>query len=102
MRKIMTENQRLVWFLPMSVCASINETMQMFRGVSYEASDQHKDKSAARQARYVSDTIDLIDYLNERDPFIENGSLYLTLPMVWHHNKSYGWKICGIVNIPES
>ena len=31
-----TENQRLVWFLSMPVCASINETMQKFSGVSYE------------------------------------------------------------------
>ena len=45
----MTENQRLVWVLSMSVCASINETMQKFSGVSYETSDQHKDVSAARQ-----------------------------------------------------
>ena len=66
MRKLMTENQRLVWVLSMPVCANINETMQTFSGVSYEASDQHNDKLAARQARYVSDTIDPIDYLNER------------------------------------
>ena len=85
----MTENQRLVWVLPMPVCASINETMQTFICGSHAASDQHKDKSAARQARDVSDTIDLIDYLNERDPIIENRSLYLTLPMVCQHNKSY-------------
>ena len=61
--KGMTENQRLVRVLSMPVCASINETMQKFSGVSYETSDQHKDVSAARQARDVSDTVDLIDYL---------------------------------------
>ena len=60
----------------MPVCASINETMQKFSGVSYETSDQHKDVSAARQARDVSDTVDLIDYLNERDPFVQNDSLF--------------------------
>ena len=74
--KGMTENQRLVWVLSMPVCASINETMQKFTGVSYETSDQHKDVSAARQARDVSNTVDLIDYLNERDPFIQNDSLF--------------------------
>ena len=74
--KGMTENQRLVWVLSMPVCASINETIQQFSGVSYETSDQHKDVSAARQARYVSDTVDLIDYLNERDPFVRNDSLF--------------------------
>ena len=72
----MTENQRLVWVLSMPVCASINETMQKFSGVAYETSDQHKDVSAARQARAVSDTVDLIDYLNERDPFVQNDSLF--------------------------
>ena len=81
MRKRMTENQRSVWVLSMPVCASINDTIHTFS--VYEASDQHKDKSAARQA------IDLIDYLNERDRFIENDPLCLTLPMVWQLNKSY-------------
>ena len=74
--KWMTENQRVVWVLSMPVCASINETMQKFSGVSYETSDQHKCVSAARQARDVSDTVDLIDYLNERDPFVQNDSLF--------------------------
>ena len=70
-----TENQRLVWVLSMPVCARINETMKKFSGVSYEASDQHNDVSAAKQAQDVSDTVDLIDYLNERDPFVQNDSL---------------------------
>ena len=72
----MTENQRLVWALSMPVCSSINETMQKFSGVSYETSDPHKEISAARQARDVSDTVDLIEYLNERDPFVQNDSLF--------------------------
>ena len=55
--------------------ARINETMQKFSGVSYEASDQHNDVSAAKQARDASDTVDLIDYLNERDPFVQNDLL---------------------------
>ena len=70
------ENQRLVWVLFMPVCASINESMQTFSGVSYETSDPHKDLSAARQARDVSVTVDLIHYLNERDPFVHNDSLF--------------------------
>ena len=74
--KGMTENQRLVWVLSMPVCANINETMQKFSGVSYETSDQHNDVSAARQARDVSDTVHLIDYLNGRDPLVQNDSLF--------------------------
>ena len=72
----MTENQRFLWVLSMPVCASINETMHTFSCVSYETSDQHKDVSASRQARDVSDTVDLIDYLNERGPFGQNDSLF--------------------------
>ncbi len=30
------------------------------------------DRPADQQARYVSDTSDLIDYLNERYPFVQN------------------------------
>ena len=72
----MTENQCLVWVLFVPVCASINDTMQKFNGVSYETDDQQNDVSATRQARYVSDTVDLVDYLNERDPFVQNDSLF--------------------------
>ena len=71
----MAKKMRLLWVLYMPVCARINETMQKFSGVSYETSDQHKDVSAAKQARDASDTVDLIDYLNERDPFVQNDSL---------------------------
>ena len=49
--------------------------MQKFSGVSYETSDRHKDVSAAKQARDVSDTVDLIEYLNERDPVVQKDSL---------------------------
>ena len=79
--KGMTENQRLVWILSMPVCANINETMQKFSGVSHETSDQHKDASAARQARYVSDTVDLID-LSMREIRSFRMTRCLTLPMV--------------------
>ena len=91
--KRMTENQRLVWVLSMPVCASINETMQMFSGVSYETSDQHKDVSAGRQARDVSDTVDLIDYINERDPFVQNDSLF---------NIANGMTVQEIVNVEKA
>ena len=69
-----------MWVLSMPVCASINDTIQKFSGVSYEASYQHTDVSAARQARDVSGTVDMIDDFNERYPFFHNDSL-LTLPM---------------------
>lgn len=74
--KGMTETQRLLWVLSMPACANINDAMQKFSGVSYETSDQHKDISKVRQARDVKDTLDLISYLKERDPFKENTSLH--------------------------
>lgn len=74
--KGMTETQRLVWVLSMPACANINEAMQKLSGISFETSDQHKDLSKARQARDVNDTLDLISYLRERDPFARDPSLF--------------------------
>ena len=39
------------------------------------SSDQHKDVTKARQLRDVRDTLDLIDFLRERDPFVQNNAL---------------------------
>ena len=74
--KGMTETQRLLWVMSMPACANMNDAMQKFTGVSYETSDQHKDMSKARQARDVNDTLNLISYLAQRDPFVENPSLF--------------------------
>ena len=67
-------------------------------GISYEASDdQRKDKPADRQARDVSATIDLIDYLNARDLFVQNDSL-INIAKWRDNSKKYtrihGLKIC--------
>ena len=74
--KGMTETQRLLWVMSMPACANMNDAMQKFTGVSYETSDQHKDMSKARQARDANDTLNLISYLAQRDPFVENPSLF--------------------------
>ena len=101
--KGMTENQRLAWVLSMPVCASINETMQKFSGVSHETSDQHKDVSAARQPRDISDTVYLIDYLNERDRFVQNDSLFNIANGMTAHERVNVEKAREIgVNIVES
>ena len=63
----MTETQRLMWVQSMPACASMNDAMQKFSGILYETSNQHKDTSKARQMRDVSDTLDLISFLNERE-----------------------------------
>ena len=48
--KGMAENQRLVWVWSMPICASINETMQKFGGVSNETSDPHNGVTDISQA----------------------------------------------------
>ena len=58
--KRMRENQRLVCrVLSTTVSASTNQTIQMFSDVSYETGDQAQGY-----------------YLNERDPFVQNNSLF--------------------------
>ena len=39
------------------------------------SSDQHKDVTKARKLRDVRDTLDLINFLRERDPFVQNNAL---------------------------
>ncbi len=60
----------------MPACANINEAMQNFTGVSYQTSDQHKDTSFAQQNREISETLDLIIFLIDHDPFAENENLF--------------------------
>ena len=55
----------------MPTCVQINEIMQHPTSVYYHTSDQPKDTSDARQARDVSDTLEILALLKERDPFIE-------------------------------
>ena len=71
----MTETQRLLWELSMPACANVNEAMQSFSDVSYTTSEQQKDLFKAMHVRDVNDTIYLISFLQERDPFTENSSL---------------------------
>ena len=63
----------------------MNNTMQKFSGVSYETSYKHKDTSAARQARYAIDHHISDRYLNERNPFVQNDSLFNIVTL---HNSS--------------
>lgn len=73
--KGMAENQRLVWVMSRPACVSTNQAMQKLSGVTYETSEQHKDTSAARQTRDVSDALQLITYLRDRSPFVDRESL---------------------------
>lgn len=60
----------------MPVCANINDAMQKFIGISYETNHQHKEVFKARQITDIKDTLALIRYLKERDPFTQNAFLF--------------------------
>lgn len=92
-RQGFTETQRLVWGLLMPACGNINNAMQSFTGVSYKASNQHKDLSKARQTRDVSDTLALVTHLKENDLLTENPSL---------HNIANGMTAQQGVNVEKS
>ena len=59
-----------------AVCANINDAMQKFIGISYETNHQHKEVFKARQITDIKDTLALIRYLKERDPFTQNAFLF--------------------------
>ena len=50
-------------------------TMSSSLSVDVCSSDQHKDVTKARQLRDIRDTLDLINFLRERDPFVQNNAL---------------------------
>ena len=50
-------------------------TMSSSLSVDVCSSDQHKDVRKARQLRDVKNTLDLINLLTERDPFLQNNAL---------------------------
>ncbi|KAK2553580.1 hypothetical protein P5673_025071 [Acropora cervicornis] len=52
--------------------AEVNNAMQTLTGVSYQTSEQQKDTTEARKLRDYNDTLDLIDYLSQRDPFSQD------------------------------
>ena len=40
-----------------------------FTNYRYQTSEQHKDATEASKLRDYNDTLDLVDYLSQRDPF---------------------------------
>ena len=71
----MTENQRLLWLLSRPECADVNQTMQQFTRVNYNTGEQNKDMTKARQLREWKDTLAVLQYLQERNPFSTDPSL---------------------------
>ena len=50
--------------------------MQEYSAVSYDTSQQHKNTSASRTTKDVSDTHNMVYYLSSRNPFIDKHELY--------------------------
>ena len=71
----MTEHQRLLWLLSRPACTEVNQAMQELTGVNYNTGEQNKDMTAARQARDWKDTLTVLQYLRERNPFSSDPSL---------------------------
>ena len=71
----MTEHQRLLWLLSRPACAEVNQAMQELTRVNYNTGEQNKDMTAARQARDWKDTLTVLQYLQERNPFSSDPSL---------------------------
>ena len=71
----MTEQQRLLWLLSMPACAKVNQVMQELTKVNYNTGEQNKDTSKARQTRDWKDTLTVIQYMQERNPFCNDPSL---------------------------
>ena len=71
----MTEHQRLLWLLSRPACAEVNQAMQELTGVNYNTGEQNKDMTKARQVRDWKDTLTVLQYLQERNPFSTDPSL---------------------------
>ena len=71
----MTEHQRLLWLLSRPACAEVNQAMLEFTGVYYNTGEQNQDMTNARQVRDWKDTLTVLQYLQERNPFSTDPSL---------------------------
>ena len=63
----MTENPRLLWLLSRPACAEV--------AVNYNTGEQNKNMATARQGLDWKDTLTVLQYLQERNPFRLNPSL---------------------------
>ena len=53
----------------MPACAEVNTAMQHLTSVDFNTSEQHKDVCGSRVARDERDTVFLLSYLQQRNPF---------------------------------
>ncbi|CAC5359434.1 unnamed protein product [Mytilus coruscus] len=69
------ESQRAQRILSMPACADYNSAMQELTGVGYCTSNQHKEATHARKERDRVDTLAILEYFSERNPFTNDVSL---------------------------
>ena len=71
----MTETQRLVCLMAHPVCDEVNNAMQHLTGIQYNINKQHKELTTARQGKYMTDSCELLEFLESRNIFSDNCSL---------------------------
>lgn len=70
------EEQRAVWLLSRPACTAVNEAMQTLTNVTYITSEQHKDATPARLKRDSEDTMKLLEFLQNHNPFVKEQRLH--------------------------
>ena len=71
----MTDEQRIVWTMPLPVSSLYNLAMQDFTDTTYASSEQHKDIAQSRVKRDSSDLEKLSTKLRPCSPFALDPSL---------------------------
>ena len=72
----MGETQRSYWLLSMPACAEMNVALQDLTEINYETSEQHEKMSTARLKRAEKDSKTVLVYLQDRNPFTDDISLW--------------------------
>ena len=76
----MTEKQRLLWLMPMTVCAEVNRVMQELTNVNYN-SEQNNKMTKARKLCDTNDTDTILSALNDTNPFDDH---HVLMNIIWH------------------
>ena len=71
----MTPSQRAQWLLSRPACSDLNAAMQEFAQTEFTTSEQHKEVTQARQSKDPRDVQTLLNFLEVRNPFMEDEEL---------------------------
>jgi hypothetical protein len=67
------DQQRNTWILSRPACTHYSVGMEEFVGIKYYSSDQHQESGASRLKRDDDDFQKVFSFLEEHNPFAENG-----------------------------